>query len=115
MMTLDDLPPITGGTDKQKMFADSVRLNFLVTVEERLPNLIDDAYDVVKLKTSYRWWIDRASKIDATSLPRIVAGIRSRIKKLGSLDEAILAEHKAEQKAQDYWQDRKILGGILEQ
>jgi hypothetical protein len=114
MMILDELPEIEGGSVKQQMFAESVRLNFISFVEENLPQLQDSAMNLVRLHTKYKWWIDRAYKINPKSVKLMISAADRFVAKHGSLEDARKAIAEADSKSYEYLKSIKILGGILD-
>jgi hypothetical protein len=113
MMTIENLPPIEGGTDKQKMFADSVRLAFISFVETYLPDRVEDAEVALAIRLDYRFWIDN-KQIYWTSAKNILAGSKRAVTRAGSIESAIEAQRKTIEKKKDAWKNSRPLGGILD-
>jgi hypothetical protein len=115
MINLEELPQITDGSDKQKMFADSIRLQFISYIEQNMSdNFLEDFKLVLDLRTNYRWWIDRVYKIDPRNVKSMISAVKTAVKKHGSMEGAKKAQAEAIQKQKDHFQYSKILGGILD-
>lgn len=114
MMIIENLPSIEGGTDKQKMFAESVRLNFISFVEEHAPDKLSDAELVIAVRLDYRWWIDRVNKINLTGIKTMISGTKSAITRAGSIELALESQKKAAEAKKNAWLNSRPLGGILD-
>ncbi len=112
-MNIMNMPPIKGGSDKQKMFADSVRLNFLTFVESELPDRLEEAYSVIRIRTNFKWWIDKAKKINSRHVKLVLTNNKNLIVKHGSEQGVRDSIALAEQKSKDYFINDAPLGGIL--
>lgn len=107
------MPSIEGGSDKQKMFADSVRLNFLSFVEEEIPERLDEAFSLIRVRTNFKWWIDKAKKINSRHVKLVLTNNKNLIAKHGSEQGVRGSIALAEQKSKDYFINDSPLGGIL--
>jgi hypothetical protein len=115
MMNIEELPPIEGGTDKQQMFAEGVRMNFIVYVEENFNTALQaEAELVLQIRRDYKWWIDRVYMIDASNCKRAITAVKKAIVKAGSLELAIEVERKSIQAKKNAYLSTRPLGGILD-
>lgn len=115
MMTIFDVPKIEGGTDKQRMFADSVRIQFIVFCEENFDqDLQKEAELVLVTRLDYRWWIDRVNKIDFNGVKGMIRGTKAAITHAGSIDAAVEVQRLANKKRHENWLNSRPLGGILD-
>lgn len=111
MITIEELPEIEGGTPKQKIFAEGVRLKYLVFIEEELdPKHYDDAEIVLKVRVNYKWWIDNAKKINEPAIKIMIRSAKASITRAGSIEASIQAQRvtiqKNIQKYQEYLEAR---------
>ncbi len=106
MTTLEDLPPIEGGTAKQKIFAESVRLNYIQFIETRLdPKYYDDATFVLKVRVHFKWWIDRVKEIDEKHIKTMISSAKAAVTRAGSIEAAIEAQRISIQKQIDKYRE----------
>jgi hypothetical protein len=113
MIILEDLPKIEGGTDRQKMFAESIRLDFISFVETYMANRLADAELVVAVRLDYQWWIGNR-RIYWTSAKNMIAGSKRAVTRAGSIEAAIEAQRIAVEKKKNAWLNSRPLGGILD-
>jgi hypothetical protein len=113
MTTVEELPPIEGGTPKQKLFAEGVRLKYLVFIEEELdPKYFDDAELVIQVRVHYKWWIEQAKKIDEKSIKLMIRSAKASITRAGSIELSVQSQRETIKKNNDkyleYLQSRSL-------
>jgi len=99
MMTLEEFPNIEGGTVKQKIFAEGVRIKYFTYIEDELdPTYYEDAELVLKVRVSYKWWIEQAKKIDEKSIKVMIRSAKASITRAGSIEASIEKQRETIQK-----------------
>lgn len=98
-MDINDLIPIEGGSDKQKAFAQNVRLRFLHHLMTELdPAIVPDGLLVVKIRVDYKWWINHARNINEPGIRTMIRSAKAAITRAGSVEAAIQAQRDSIQK-----------------
>jgi hypothetical protein len=95
-MDINDLIPIEGGSDKQKAFAQNVRLRYLHFLMTELdPSIIQDGLLVVKIRLDYKWWINHAKNINDAGVKTMIRSAKAAITRAGSIEDAIEAQRES--------------------
>ena len=106
MINLEELPPIEGGTPKQQIYAEGIRLRYIQFVECELdPKLYAAATIVLQIRVDYKWWIDKAKKVDEKSIKTMGASAKAAITRAGSVEKAIQAQRDSIQKQNEKYQE----------
>ncbi len=106
---MTSLPALMTGTDKQKAWAETLRNNFLLIVENELSfKEIETLYQV---RITSQWWIGNKDKLKSAHAKSLARAAKASVTKHGSIKKAIDAQllllEKEKLKAERYHKDQE--------